>query len=75
MTTKTILGLAAASLFALAPLANAQEIKSKDPVISSQSAGALIPIIIGGVATTIVVAAASSGGGGGSSNNTVIVNR
>ena len=75
MTTKTFLGLAAASLFALAPVAHAQEVKTKDPIVSSQSL-VLSPLLVGGIAVpTVVVVAATSGGGGGSSNNTTFFNR
>tara|TARA_R100000365_G_C2715626_1_gene49664 strand:- start:202 stop:438 length:237 start_codon:yes stop_codon:yes gene_type:complete len=74
MTTKTIFGLAAASLFALTPAVHAQEVKTKDPVVSTQSLVVSPLLVAGGVIATTVVAVAvsNSGSGGGSSNNTTI---
>ncbi|EIE51167.1 hypothetical protein [Salipiger aestuarii] len=76
MTIKSVLGLATAGLLALAPIAQAQEVKPRDPLISSQQGEAsspLVPALIGGGLLLIVGLAAGGGdgGGGGSSNNTV----
>ncbi|MEO1975826.1 MAG: hypothetical protein ABGX15_06740 [Paracoccaceae bacterium] len=64
MTTKTILGLAAASLFTIASAASAQDVKSKNPTISTQEGG--IVAALGGttgtsLATTIVAIAGTAG--------------
>ena len=82
MTTKTILGLAAASLFAIAPAANAQDVKSKNPTISTQQGGidgalggatgtslATTILIVGGTVGAVGVLA--SGGNGGGTSTTV----
>jgi len=81
MTTKTILGLAAASLFTIASAASAQDVKSKNPTISTQQGG--IVAALGGttgtsLATTILIVggtagaigAIASGGNGGSGTST-----
>lgn len=74
MTSKTILGLAAASLFALAPAVHAEGVQSKSPVISTQGPGfaSLAPeqiaLIIAGTAGAGLIL--SGGKGNGSSSTT-----
>ena len=73
MTSKTILGLAAASLFALAPAVHAEGVQSKSPVISTQAPGfaslapGQIALIIAGTAGAGLIL---SGGNGSSSTTT-----
>lgn len=73
MTSKTILGLAAASLFTLAPAVHAEGVQSKSPVISTQGPGfaslapGQIALIIAGTAGAGLIL---SGGNGSSSTTT-----
>ncbi len=72
MTIKSILGLTAAGLIALAPVAHAQDVQPRDPQISTQDVPpGLVPGLIGAAAVIALLTAGGGGGGGGSSNNTL----
>ena len=77
MTTKTILGLAAASLFALAPAVHAEGVQSKSPVISTQGPdfANLTPdqialIIAGGAGAGLILSGGKSNGSSSTTTTT-----
>lgn len=77
MTTKTILGLAAASLFAIAPAVHAEGVQSKSPVISTQGPdfANLTPdqialIIAGGAGVGLILSGGKSNGSSSTTTTT-----